>query len=62
MLRSHAAVALFATALLAIPPAGAIAAQRFTNIPYATWTNDEPQYRKLYPGDEFDVVIPLRPS
>jgi protein involved in polysaccharide export with SLBB domain len=61
MLRSRAALALFAAAFVAIPPAGAIAAQQFTNIPYATWTNDEPQYR-LFPGDEFDVEIPSAPE
>ena len=33
----------------------------FSNIPYASWTNDEPQYR-LYPGDEVDVVVPSAPE
>jgi protein involved in polysaccharide export with SLBB domain len=61
MLRSRAVLALFAVSALAIVPAGAIAAQRFANIPYATWTDDEPQYR-LYPGDELDVVVPSAPE
>ena len=66
MLRSRATVALFAVSALsfgamAVAPTGAIAAQRFANIPYAAWTDDEPQYR-LYPGDELDVVIPSAPE
>jgi protein involved in polysaccharide export with SLBB domain len=61
MLRSPAILALFAVSALAIAPVGAIAAQRFANIPYATWTEDEPQYR-LYPGDELDVVVPSAPE
>jgi protein involved in polysaccharide export with SLBB domain len=61
MLRSPAILALFAVSALAIAPVGAVAAQRFANIPYATWTEDEPQYR-LYPGDELDVVVPSAPE
>jgi polysaccharide export outer membrane protein len=67
MLRSPAILALFAVSaltlggVLAAAPAAAIAAQRFANIPYATWTDDEPQYR-LYPGDELDVVVPSAPE
>ena len=66
MLRSRAALALFVPALfavsaLAVAPASAIAAQAFTNIPYATWTDEDPQYR-LYPGDEIDVAIPSAPE
>ena len=66
MLRSPAILALFAVSALAlgvgaVAPVGAIAAQRFANIPYATWTEDEPQYR-LYPGDELDVVVPSAPE
>jgi protein involved in polysaccharide export with SLBB domain len=60
MLRSRAFLALFAAAL-ALAPAAALAAQRFVNIPYAAWTEDEPQYR-LYPGDEIDVVVPSAPE
>jgi protein involved in polysaccharide export with SLBB domain len=61
MLRSPAILALFAVSILVIAPVGAVAAQRFANIPYATWTEDEPQYR-LYPGDELDVVVPSAPE
>jgi polysaccharide export outer membrane protein len=61
MLRSRAVLALFAVSALAAAPAGAIAAQPFANIPYATWTDDEPQYR-LYPGDEIDVSVPSAPE
>jgi polysaccharide export outer membrane protein len=61
MPRSHAALALFAASVMASAPAGAIAAQRFANIPYAQWTDDEPQYR-LYPGDELDVAVPSAPE
>jgi protein involved in polysaccharide export with SLBB domain len=61
MFRSRAVLALFAVTALAAPPAGALAAQRFPNIPYATWKDDEPQYR-LYPGDELDVVAPSAPE
>jgi polysaccharide export outer membrane protein len=38
------------------PPAG-----NFPNIGYATWTDDEPQYR-LYPGDELEIVAPSAPE
>ena len=57
-------MALLAASVMAITPgvmapARAIAAQRFANIPYAAWTDDEPQYR-LYPGDEpADVAVRL---
>jgi polysaccharide export outer membrane protein len=66
MLRSRVALAVIAPALfmasaLALAPAGAVAAQRFVNIPYAAWTDDEPQYR-LYPGDEIDVSVPSAPE
>jgi protein involved in polysaccharide export with SLBB domain len=66
MLRSPAIVALFAVTALAamtavVAPVGAVAAQRFANLPYASWTDDEPQYR-LYPGDELDVVVPSAPE
>ena len=61
MLRSRAFLALFAVSALAAAPAGALAAQRFVNSPYAAWTEDEPQYR-LYPGDELDVVVPSAPE
>jgi protein involved in polysaccharide export with SLBB domain len=61
MLRSRPALALFAAAALAAAPAGAMAAQVFPNIAYATWTDDDPQYR-LYPGDEVDVAVPSAPE
>jgi polysaccharide export outer membrane protein len=41
--------------------ASAGAAQPFVNIPYASWTDDDPSYR-LYPGDELDVVVPSAPE
>jgi polysaccharide export outer membrane protein len=41
------------------PPATPTA--NFSNIPYANWTNDEPEYR-LYPGDELDVAVPSAPE
>jgi polysaccharide export outer membrane protein len=61
MLRSRAVLALFAASALALAPAGALAAQKFVNIPYAAWTEDEPQYR-LYPGDEVEVAVPSAPE
>jgi len=66
MLRSRAALALLAASVMAIipgviAPGRAIAAQRFANIPYAAWTDDEPQYR-LYPGDELDVAVASAPE
>jgi protein involved in polysaccharide export with SLBB domain len=33
----------------------------FPNIPYANWSEDEPDYR-LYPGDELEVVVPSAPE
>jgi polysaccharide export outer membrane protein len=59
-------MALLAASVMAITPgvmapARAIAAQRFANIPYAAWTDDEPQYR-LYPGDELDVAVASAPE
>jgi len=56
-----AAVVLATMAPLATLPAAAHAAQRFVNIPYATWSDDEPSYR-LYPGDELDVIVPSAPE
>ena len=61
MLRSRAVLALFALAALAVTPVGAGAAQKFVNLPYAAWNDDEPQYR-LYPGDELDVAVPSAPE
>jgi protein involved in polysaccharide export with SLBB domain len=33
----------------------------FVNIPYASWTDDEPGYR-LYPGDQIEVATPTAPE
>lgn len=33
----------------------------FVNIPYAAWSDDEPDYR-LYPGDEIEVEVPSAPE
>jgi len=52
--------ALAISLALAIPPA-ALAAPPFVDIPYATWTDDEPQYR-LFPGDDLDVGFPSAPE
>jgi protein involved in polysaccharide export with SLBB domain len=48
-------------ALALAAPAGAGPASPFPNIPYATWSDDEPLYR-LYPGDELDVGFPSAPE
>lgn len=61
MAAARIALAALALALAAAGPAPAPAAQPFTNIPYASWTQDEPLYR-LYPGDELDVVVPSAPE
>jgi len=55
------ACAAIALALAAAGPLAAHAARPFTNIPYATWTDDDPLYR-LYPGDEMDVAFPSAPE
>jgi polysaccharide export outer membrane protein len=34
---------------------------RFPNIPYATWSDDEPSYR-LYAGDQLEVRVPSAPE
>jgi polysaccharide export outer membrane protein len=33
----------------------------FTNLPYATWNDDDPAYR-LFPGDEIEVATPSAPE
>lgn len=64
--RSTALIALAGLALAACA-AGAASDARptqgrgFANIPYATWTDDEPDYR-FYPGDEIEVTIPSAPE
>jgi protein involved in polysaccharide export with SLBB domain len=57
----RAACAALALAFLAGSSVSAGTPAPFANIPYATWSNDEPQYR-LYPGDEMDVTIPSAPE
>lgn len=42
-------------------PAPAPREQAFSNIPYATWTDYEPDYR-FYPGDELEVAVPSAPE
>jgi polysaccharide export outer membrane protein len=65
MSASRALRAVLALALLgglpAALPSAAWAAQPFANIPYATWSDEEPQYR-LYPGDDIDVTVPSAPE
>ena len=61
MKRRVAALACLALAFVATGPGGALAASRFVDVPYASWTDDEPQYR-LYPGDEIDVAVPSAPE
>lgn len=36
-------------------------AAAFPNIGYATWSDDEPDYR-LFPGDELDIAVPTAPE
>jgi polysaccharide export outer membrane protein len=48
-------------ALVAGAPIAAEAGRPFVNIPYATWSEDEPLYR-LFPGDEMDVAFPSAPE
>ncbi len=40
---------------------GARASSDFPNIGYATWSDDEPEYR-LYPGDQIEVRVPSAPE
>lgn len=42
-------------------PAPRQRAQAFSNIPYASWTDEEPAYR-FYPGDELEVAVPSAPE
>jgi protein involved in polysaccharide export with SLBB domain len=42
-------------------PLGASAAQPFVDLPYASWSDDEPQYR-LFPGDELDIAFGSAPE
>ena len=34
---------------------------QFADVPYATWSDEEPAYR-LFPGDELDVQVPSAPE
>ncbi len=58
---SHAAAIALVAALAATAAASAHPTGPFVNVPYATWSDDEPQYR-LYPGDEVDVTVPSAPE
>jgi polysaccharide export outer membrane protein len=58
---ASAALAFGALLLAALAPAATQAARPFPNIPYATWSDDEPLYR-LYPGDDIDVAFPTAPE
>ena len=40
---------------------GAPARTDFTDIGYASWTEDEPAYR-VYPGDELEITVPSAPE
>jgi len=42
-------------------PAPRPAGQAFADIPYASWTDDEPDYR-FFPGDELEVSVPSAPE
>jgi polysaccharide export outer membrane protein len=42
-------------------PAPGRAGYDFSNIGYASWSDDEPSYR-LYPGDELEVNVPSAPE
>lgn len=42
-------------------PAPAPREPTFNNIPYASWTDYEPDYR-FYPGDELEVAVPSAPE
>ena len=61
MLARRFACAVAALVVAAFGPAAAQAASPFANIPYASWSDDDPSYR-LYPGDELDVVVPSAPE
>ena len=46
---------------LAIPAAALAAPPPFADLPYASWTDDEPQYR-LFPGDQLDIGFGSAPE
>lgn len=45
----------------AAPPPELPAKGNFSNIPYASWEDEEPSYR-FYPGDELEVSVPSAPE
>jgi protein involved in polysaccharide export with SLBB domain len=49
------------SALRAPPPGDRRAPETFANIPYADWSDQEPDYR-LYPGDQIDITLPSAPE
>lgn len=54
--------AVLALGLALAMPGGASAGRPpFVDLPYASWTDDEPQYR-LFPGDELDVAFGSAPE
>jgi polysaccharide export outer membrane protein len=59
-MQNRFAAAAFAAVLASAGASGALA-NPFSNIPYASWSADEPQYR-LYPGDDIDVAVPSAPE
>lgn len=42
-------------------PAPPVEDARFIDIPYATWSNQEPPYL-LFPGDEIELILPTYPE
>ncbi len=46
---------------MALPFFGSKPRAAFDDIPYATWSDDEPGYR-LYPGDQINVATPTAPE
>jgi len=58
---SFGALALGLSAPIHAATASAAAPAQFPNIGFATWTNNEPEYR-LYPGDAVDVAFPSAPE
>ncbi|HEY3813571.1 MAG TPA: polysaccharide biosynthesis/export family protein [Caulobacteraceae bacterium] len=54
------ALAALATPALAAPWSGRTD-RGFENIPFASWSDDEPAYR-FYPGDQIDIATPTAPE
>ncbi len=61
VLTAVAAVFVAAAAGAEAFPFGRREKPEFADIPYATWTDEEPDYR-LYPGDELEVQVPSAPE